>query len=64
MRVNRKTEIDILFSRKTVNKYDFLSLTPFAFVISPQLSAENKKKSDARGREFDKKEALDKLDSM
>ena len=23
MRVNRKTEIDIKFSRKTVNKYDF-----------------------------------------
>ena len=30
MRVNRKTEIEILFSRKTVNKYDFWSLTPFA----------------------------------
>ena len=57
MRVNRKTEIEILFSRKTVNKYDFWSLTPFAFGISPELSAENKKKSDARKREFDKKEA-------
>ena len=56
MRVNRKTEIDILFSRKTVNKYDFWSLTPFAFGISPELSAENKKKSDARKRDFDKKE--------
>ena len=44
MRVNRKTEIEILFSRKTVNKYDFRSLTPFAFGISPELSAENKKK--------------------
>ena len=62
MRVNRQTEIDILFSRKTVNKYDFWSLTPFAFGISPELSAENKRKSDARRREFDKKEALDKLD--
>ena len=62
MRVNRKTEIEILFSRKTVNKYDFWSLTPFAFGISPELSAENKKKSDARKRDFDKKEALDKLD--
>ena len=28
MRVNRKTEIGILFSRKTVNKYDFWSLIP------------------------------------
>ena len=64
MRVNRKTEIEILFSRKTVNKYDFWSLTPFAFGISPELSAENKKKSDARKRDFDKKEALLKLDPM
>ena len=62
MRVNRKTEIEILFSRKTVNKYDFWSLTPFAFGISPELSAENKKKSDARKRDADKKEALLKLD--
>ena len=64
MRVNKKTEIDILFSRKTVNKYDFWSLTTFAFGISPELSAENKKKSDARKRDFDKKEALLKLDPM
>ena len=60
----RKTEIDILFSRDTVNKYDFWSLTPFAFGISPELSAENKKKSDARKRDFDKKEALLRLDPM
>ena len=64
MRVNRKTEIDILFSRKTVNEYDFWSLTPFALGISPELSAENKMKSDARRHNFDKKEALLKLDSM
>ena len=64
MRVNRKTEIENLFSRKTVNKYNFWSLTPFAFGISPELSAENKKKSDARKRDFDKKEALLKLDPM
>ena len=60
----QKTEIEILFSRKTVNKYDFWSLTPFAFGISPELSAGNKKKSDARKRDFDKKEALLKLDPM
>ena len=48
MRVNRKTDIDLLLSRKTVNKYDFMSLTPFAFGISLELSAENKKKSDVR----------------
>ena len=64
MRVNRKSEIDILFSWKTVNKYDFWSLTPFAFGISPELSAENEKKSDARKHDFDKKEALKKLDPM
>ena len=64
MRVNRKTEIEILFSRKTVNKYDFWTLTPFAFGISPELSAENKRKSDARRREFERKEALDKLDPL
>ena len=44
--------------------YDFWSLTPFAFGISPELSPENKKKSDARKREFDKREALLKLDPM
>ena len=64
IRVNRKTEIDILFSRNTVNKYDFWSLIPFDFGIFPELSAENKKKSDARKRDFDKKEALLKLDPM
>ena len=53
-----------MFSRKTVNKYDFWSLTPFAFGISPELSAENKKKSDARKRDFDKREALLKFDPM
>ena len=62
MRVNRQTDIDILFSRDTVNKYDFWTLTPFAFGISPELSAENKRKSDARRREFERKEALDKLE--
>ena len=62
MRVNRKTEIDILFSRKTVSKYDFWTLTPFAFGISPELSVETKKKSDARKRDFDKIETLDELD--
>ena len=45
MRVNRKTEIEILFSHKTINEYDFWSLTPFAIGISLELSAENKKKA-------------------
>ena len=40
--VNRNTDIELLLSRKTVNKYDFMSLTPFAFGISPELSAETK----------------------
>ena len=53
MGVNRKTDIDILFSRDTVNKYDFWTLTPFAFGISPELSDENKRKSDARRRKFE-----------
>ena len=64
MRINRKTDIDILFSCDTVNKYDFWTLIPFAFGISPDLSAENKRKSDARRREFERKEALDKLDPL
>ena len=64
MRVNRKTDIGILFSRETINKYDFWTLTPFAFDISPELSAENKRKSDARRCEFERKEALDKLDPL
>ena len=44
LRVNRNTDIELLLSRNTVNKYDFMSLTPFAFGISPELSAENKGK--------------------
>ena len=64
MRVNRKTKIDLLISRLTVNKYDFMSLTPFAFGISPELSAENKRKSDARRKEFEAREAIDRLDPL
>ena len=48
LRVNRNTEIVLLLSRNTLNKYDFMSLTPFAFGISPELSAENKRKRDTR----------------
>ena len=58
MRVNRNTDVDILLSRDTVNKYDFWTLTPFAFGISPELSAENKRKSDARRREFERKKTI------
>ena len=64
MRINRKTDIDMFFSRDTVNKYDFWTLIPLAFGISPELSAENKTKSDARRRQFERKEALDKLDPL
>ena len=63
MRVNRNTDIDLLLSRKT-NKYDFMSLTPFAFGISPELSAENKRKRDARWLEFEEREAISKLDPL
>ena len=59
MRVNQKNDRDILFCHETVNKYDFWTLTPFAFGIPPELSAENKRKSDARRREFERKEALE-----
>ena len=52
LRVNRKSDIDLLLSRKTANNYDFMSLTPFAFSISPEPSAEIKRKSDTRPREF------------
>ena len=58
MRVNRETQIDILFSRDTVNQYDIMSFSPFAFGISPQLSIENKTKRDARQKEYDAREAL------
>ena len=54
----RKTDINILFSPDTVNKYDFWTLTPFAFGISPELSAENMRKSDAHRREFERKKRL------
>ena len=64
LRVNRNTDIDLLLSRKTVNKYDFMSLTPFAFGISPELSAENKRKRDARWLEFEEREAIAKLDPL
>ena len=64
LRVNRKTDIDFSLRRKTVNKYDFMSLTPFAFGISPELRAENEKKSDTRHREFEEREAISKLDPL
>ena len=64
LRANRNTDIDLLSSYKTVNKYDFMSLTPFAFGISPELSAENKRKRDARWLEFEEKEAIAKLDPL
>ena len=48
LRVNRNTDIELLLSRKTVNKYDFMSSIPFAFGISPELSAENKRKRNTR----------------
>ena len=55
---------ELLLSRNTVNKYDFMSLTPFAFGISPELSAENKRKRDIRWREFEGREAITKLDPL
>ena len=64
LRVNRNTDIELLLSRKTVNKYDFMSLTPFAFGISPELSAENKRKRDTRWLEFEEREAIAKLDPL
>ena len=64
LRVNRNTDIELLLSRNTVNKYDFMSLTPFAFGISPELSAENKRKRDTRRREFGEIEAIAKLDPL
>ena len=41
-----------------------MSLTPFAFGISPELSAENKRKRDARWLEFEEREAIAKLDPL
>ena len=64
LRGNRITDIDLLLSRKTVNKHDFMSLTPFAFGIYPELSAENKKKSDTCRREFEEREAINKFDPL
>ena len=55
LRVNRNTDIDLLLSRKTVNKYDFISLTPFAFGISREFSAENKRKREAHWLEFEER---------
>ena len=55
LQVNRNTEIELLISRNTVNKYDSMSLTPFTFGISPELSAKNKRKRDTRWREFEER---------
>ena len=41
-----------------------MSLTPFAFGISPELSAENRKRSGACHREFEEQEAINKLDPL
>jgi hypothetical protein len=62
--VNRKSTVDILLSRRTVNKYDFMSLTPFAFGLTPEFSESNKKKSDAHRIEFEAREAITKLDPL
>ena len=64
LRVNRNTDIELFLSRNTVNKYDFMSLTPFAFGISRELSVENKRKRDIRWREFEEREAIAKLDPL
>jgi hypothetical protein len=52
LRVNRNTDIELFLSRITVNNYDFMSLTLFAFSISHELRAEYKRKCDTRWREF------------
>ena len=41
-----------------------MSLTPFAFGISPELMAENKRKSDIRWRELEEREAITKIDPL
>ena len=41
-----------------------MSLTPFAFGISHELRAENKRKCDTRRREFEEREAIAKLDPL
>ena len=52
LRVNRNTGIELFLSRITVNNYDFMSWTFFAFSISHELRAEYKRKCDTRWREF------------
>ena len=59
LRVNQRSSIEILLSRETVNKYNFMSLTPFAFGITPEQSARNKLQNDIRKQEFEKKDAID-----
>ena len=41
-----------------------MSLTPFAFGISPELSAVNKRKRGTRWCEFEEREAITKLDPL
>ena len=42
MRVYSNTDIELLLSRITVNKYDFMSLTPFALGIDRMVLSEPK----------------------
>ena len=64
LRVNQRSSIEILLGRETVNKYNFMSLTPFAFGITPKQLAQNKLENDIRRREFETKDAIDRLDPM
>ena len=64
LRVNPKTSIEILLGRNTINNNDLMTLTPFAFGITPSQQAQNKAANEARKLAFEKKDNIDKLDPM
>ena len=64
LRVNQRSSIEILLGRETINKYNLMSLTPSAFGITPKQSAQNKLENDIRRREFETKDAIDRIDPM
>ena len=55
LRVNPKTSIEILLGRNTINNNDLMTLTPYAFGITPSQQAQNKIANDARKLAFEKK---------
>ena len=62
VRVSPNSSIDLILGRNTLNKHNFLDLTPFAFGIPTEVSEDRKLKRRAEIDAFIEKDKLDRLD--